>query len=59
MSTFDIKFKQPQMFTITLDAKDETEALTTFFEIYPKANVHGISEVITVNTPPKGTHDYI
>lgn len=58
MSTFDIKFTQPQITTITLDAKDDTEALTKFFEIYPKATVHGISEVITVPAP-KGTHDYV
>lgn len=58
MSTFDIKFKKDYVMTITLDAKDDTEALTKFFEIYPKATVHGISEVITVPAP-KGTHDYV
>lgn len=58
MSTFDIKFKQDYVMTASIDAKDDTEALTIFFEIYPKATVCGISEVITVSTP-KGTHDYV
>lgn len=59
MKKFDIRFKLDKPFTITIDANDDTEALSRFFKIYPEAIALGISEVIVVDTPPKGTHDYV
>ena len=56
MNTFDIRYKNDTLITMTIDAKNEDEALTKFFEILPKATVHGISQVVkTPDDLPWGT----